>query len=295
MPMAELHGKISSSGTNLNDRLEDQLTSDVFGRMRYLKDDWLLLRMLQRALRVDTGTDGLVPYIAQLVQGAKPIPPVLDFWPRLTDCEPDVLASWHLHGCRVVLMFEVKFLSGKSGEGFVNEDPDVGAVPAVSDQLGREYQDLCSLLQAVDKGALIYLTAHTSIPRQSLEESLKTVSTKPDVGLYWLSWSGVYRLLRQLSPEDRHQSLVVGDIIALLERKGLSGIRPWSEVLGDFATDELDVKWYRLQRSESRYNWPITAPEFGVYQYRSTGRAYYWPTELAAQSTVYRYRSSEPT
>ena len=34
--IAEINGKISSSGSNWNDRLEDQLTSDVFGALRYI-------------------------------------------------------------------------------------------------------------------------------------------------------------------------------------------------------------------------------------------------------------------
>ena len=34
--IAELHGKISSSGSNLSDHLEDKLTGDVFGVLRYL-------------------------------------------------------------------------------------------------------------------------------------------------------------------------------------------------------------------------------------------------------------------
>lgn len=36
MVIAELFGKISSSGSNLTDRLEDNLTGDVFGVLRYL-------------------------------------------------------------------------------------------------------------------------------------------------------------------------------------------------------------------------------------------------------------------
>lgn len=34
--LAEIHGKISSDGSNLSERLEDQLTANVFGTSRYL-------------------------------------------------------------------------------------------------------------------------------------------------------------------------------------------------------------------------------------------------------------------
>lgn len=34
--IAEIHGKISATGSNLSDRLEDKLTGDIFGSLRYL-------------------------------------------------------------------------------------------------------------------------------------------------------------------------------------------------------------------------------------------------------------------
>ena len=34
--IAELHGKISSRGTNLKETLEDNLTGNVFGSLRYI-------------------------------------------------------------------------------------------------------------------------------------------------------------------------------------------------------------------------------------------------------------------
>jgi hypothetical protein len=36
MFIVEIHGKINSTGSNLSDRLEDLLTSDIFGPLRYL-------------------------------------------------------------------------------------------------------------------------------------------------------------------------------------------------------------------------------------------------------------------
>ncbi|WP_179863669.1 hypothetical protein [Bacillus toyonensis] len=34
--IAEIHGKISSDSSNLSERLEDKLTGDIFGSLRYL-------------------------------------------------------------------------------------------------------------------------------------------------------------------------------------------------------------------------------------------------------------------
>jgi len=38
MSIAEIHGKISSLGSNISDKQEDLLTSDVFGTFKYLGD-----------------------------------------------------------------------------------------------------------------------------------------------------------------------------------------------------------------------------------------------------------------
>jgi len=49
MTIAEIHGKISDAGSNLSERMEDLLTSDIFGCMRYLPADKALLPLLNTA------------------------------------------------------------------------------------------------------------------------------------------------------------------------------------------------------------------------------------------------------
>ncbi len=48
MTQAVIRGKISSSGTNLSERLEDLLTSEVFSRLRYLKPGEAIIPILNR-------------------------------------------------------------------------------------------------------------------------------------------------------------------------------------------------------------------------------------------------------
>ena len=43
MTIAEIHGKISRVGTNLHEKMEDLLTSDVFTACKYVKPETLLL------------------------------------------------------------------------------------------------------------------------------------------------------------------------------------------------------------------------------------------------------------
>ena len=49
MSIAEIRGKISATGSNLSERMEDLLTSDILGCMRYLPAQKVLIPFLQRA------------------------------------------------------------------------------------------------------------------------------------------------------------------------------------------------------------------------------------------------------
>jgi len=47
--IAEIYGKISSDGRNLSDQLEDKLTGDVFGALRYIDFRHGLFPLLRKA------------------------------------------------------------------------------------------------------------------------------------------------------------------------------------------------------------------------------------------------------
>ena len=49
MTMAEICGKISHTGQNVSERMEDLLTSDIFSACKYLRPQTLLVPFLCRA------------------------------------------------------------------------------------------------------------------------------------------------------------------------------------------------------------------------------------------------------
>ena len=217
MTIAEIHGKISSSGSNISDRLEDLLTSDVFGPLRYLPFAEGLLHVLGKArLYTDPRTtfdkeiEGYFPANAQ--------EPEVCFWPWTGSSEPDVLIKYGKH----LVMVEAKYLSGKSGDF----DPE-NAETAASDQLAKEFRDLLEY----DKGnysnqTLIYLTAHSTLPKYDLEKSCMAVDEKNKEeyckNTYWLSWFDIHDSIEALhvSQQDVHKKLILDDIKRLLYRKG---------------------------------------------------------------------------
>ena len=157
MTVAELHGKLSASGSNVHDRLEDLLTSDIFGNARYLPGVlaiWDLLRTARRAT-IDNGLLEMGETLEAFASGDVVHSTMhydVRFWPQLTRSEPDVLATWAHATGRFLSAIEVKWASDKSGDGVVEDDAGV----VVSDQLAREYADLRDLLKVNDHGALVY-------------------------------------------------------------------------------------------------------------------------------------------
>jgi hypothetical protein len=110
---ALLHGKLSREHENL----EDVLTSNVFGILRYTDPRQALLPFLSSARSI-TGADN------PLLSLAEPLTTELEFWRRLAwsggVCEPDVLLRINSgDGRRWLIGIEIKFRSGKSSSGFL--------------------------------------------------------------------------------------------------------------------------------------------------------------------------------
>ena len=216
MTIAEIHGKISSSGSNISDRLEDLLTSDVFGPLRYLP-----------------AADGILPVLrkARNYKGEKlsicdgsTCELKLQFWPRFThserdaQVEPDVVVEYGKH----VVMIEAKYLSGKSGGG-EDDFESIGSETASSDQLAKEFHVLKEHYSSYCKHTLIYLTAHNTFPENDINEGCSSNNAEDyKRNTYWLSWFDIHDSIEALhiSQQDAHKKLILDDIKCLLYRKG---------------------------------------------------------------------------
>lgn len=217
MTIAEIHGKLSSSGSNISDRREDLLTADVFGCLRYLPFEKGFQKILTKARRCFIDGDIQRLCIKDTNRDGK-----VRFWPKLEKSEPDVLIE---HGAHLI-MIEVKYLSGKSGDYKSNHDNEVNMEPASSDQLAREYQDLKGYGGNYTERSLIYLTAHRSLPEEDVKAGYRELA---DSGcddykdhVYWLSWYEVHKTVSGLlKEENKYWRIVLCDIQRLLHRKGL--------------------------------------------------------------------------
>ena len=172
MTIAEVHGKISSTGRNLHDQMEDLLTSDVFSACKYLRPTTLLVPFLKKARSLNDES----PLVPNQIHCA-----TYHFWPRLARFEPDVLIALERDDRIWMVLIEAKYLSGKSGGPMDEEELSIASAP--SDQLAGEYYDLLTAEDRVGlppdrivSRALIYLTAHRSMPTEDLQRSIAEAS-----------------------------------------------------------------------------------------------------------------------
>ncbi len=253
MSIAEIRGKISETGTNLSERMEDLLTSDIFGCMRYLPAQKALIPFLQTAHSLHGNI--------LTIQG-EVIRVHYSFWPWLklanrTPCEPDVVLCLETEENQVhLVVIEAKYYSGLSSEEDERAEPN--------DQLARELDNLdavsCATLGwgthlEIASRALLFVTQNMGIPRDLLVKSLAEYRRKrnKDGEIFWVSWRFLPPILEQ-SPEQEsvpENRAVMADMLALLLRKGLimfGGVEPITEcfVLPDF---------YHL--TPTKYSWPV--------------------------------------
>ncbi|MCD4708426.1 MAG: hypothetical protein K8S62_11905 [Candidatus Sabulitectum sp.] len=226
MTVAEIHGKIASSGSNISDRLEDLLTSDVFGTCKYLRDELLLFPFLSTAISVPTKKAfDLLPLDISISE--------YSFWPRLSRSEPDLLLHLQSESDNdLLVMIEAKYLSGKSGKAY--SDDELTTANTSRDQLARQLEDLCDFsarenIFKIDKPhrCLFYVTAHRHCPSDSILEAInefeciRQTAIVPNV--YWTSWVKLYDIALSSLREkiNLRERALLSDICLLLKRKGL--------------------------------------------------------------------------
>lgn len=258
MTIAELHGKISRTGANLHDQLEDLLTSDVFSTCKYVRPDSLLLPLLKTAKSLQGAT--LADQIPDTVAGVKYI-----FWPLLKRSEPDLLLSLKLaSGEFILVLVEAKYFSVKSGSALEADQLEIASTP--SDQLAREYLDLYEANQrfhhrkaAVISRYLVYITASRLIPETELRESTKEIAhfrasgSVPD--LYWTSWFNLHPILAHTQNLMDWEKPLIQDLKQLLERKGLVFFRGFSRLKKSSSITPGSI--YQTDMSPNQYRFEI--------------------------------------
>ncbi|GAF73101.1 unnamed protein product [marine sediment metagenome] len=245
MLQAMIHGKL----TREEEGLEDLLTSNTFGLMKYLPPKAVLLPFLSLA------KDPLRKHsLASWLQGAIKIERLL-FWPTLThtdcfSCEPDVaIVFLHDDGTKTWVLIEAKYRSGKSSEAIVG-------IEKPNDQLAREFDNLKNISQhkGIMHYALVYLTTDYICPKNELEESANEYKQKRDSSpnLYWLSWRMLYDVL-ELS--DYSENSIIEDLKNFMLNLNLTMFRR-------LRFEDLKKPEWSFERIPKYWSWSILKPNW---------------------------------
>lgn len=208
--LAEIKGKVSRTGSNLSDRLEDNLTGNVFGALRYIPFIDGLGKVLANAVQELPDTVNL-PDINSCIDHIKAQywADVIEFWPYDKEGELDALLTFE----DTMIGIEVKYLSGLSS---VDE---TGVIPTElsKHQLVRESRIISR--KGNQKNKILLFIAD----RQMCNDVMKRIeksSIASGVTLGFVSWQDFLHELKQLNGLDQFQQIIIHDLIKLLTRKG---------------------------------------------------------------------------
>jgi len=101
--IAEINNKISSSGSNISDRLEDLLTGNFFGCLRYLPFDSAMKSILLNSVNKPERLDCL-----KNINCSEWDKNIL-FWKRFSGTEPDIIIDFKDDD--IIILIEVKLYS----------------------------------------------------------------------------------------------------------------------------------------------------------------------------------------
>ena len=228
MLQALLKGKLSREQENM----EDILTSNVFGLLKYVPPGEGLLNYL--AFAEEKGGNHPLEFLNSLNDGSK-LSIEYEFWPRWEEsncigCEPDVAIKLEISDKQdLLVLIEAKYWSGKSPGAVETADKP-------NDQLAKEWDNLSVRVGRLNKKpVLIYLTKHYAYPHQDIEEAINEYKNKrpggTEPGIYWLSW----RHLRKVC--ENTDNPILNDLSFLLERLNL-------KFFDGVKLEEVHIPWF---------------------------------------------------
>jgi hypothetical protein len=255
--LAELNNKISSDGTNLSERLEDQLTGNFFGTIRYLPFEDGLGRILQKVRFND-------PLIQEdwkrLLSSISGYDVKYSFWPKHSEGEIDLL----LRAGSIHIGIEVKFQSGISSNDNELEYENTD-YQGSRHQLSR-YSRMLSELSKGNASYLLFLAPFAMMTAVEMEV-LKRKIINPGVHLGFFSWQDVNRSLESITVAGKGKQLILDDLNKLLNKKGYKRYDGFREEILEIVTNRKTYK-FSMNNENVKFNWSrekIKEDEFYVY------------------------------
>lgn len=229
--IAEIKGKISSTGSNLSERLEDKLTGDLFGSLRYIPFNKAIKNILSKTKVLKVDFSDILGVINRLDVGYWDRN--IQFWPYDSLGELDVLIELE----EIVIGIEVKLYSGLSSDDGVDNSAYDYMVES-SHQLSRESRILKRKITGTSKPALLIFIAPEYTCYPICKETYDRNIIEDGVVLGYLPWEEILVTLEKVVGTEelnKYEELIIEDLITLLKRKGLERFRSF-----DFECPNID-------------------------------------------------------
>lgn len=258
--ISEIKGKISTSGSNLTDRLEDKLTGDFFGALRYLPFEQGLQGILEQVdFLYEVHQKPWEAYLA--AQSGFEVE--YHFWPQHVKGEIDLLLEFR----DFLVGIEVKYISGISSE----DEGEVMDYDKSIHQLSK-YSYMIEKRAGNKKGYLIFLAPFHIQNTVQKQYNIK-YKISPDVTMGFANWEDLHTKLGRMkeSAQAGTQKLILTDAKALLEVKSLKRFTGFLNGIGEAI--EHDPYRYQKDKAQNKKTWIWPAQQLEqeeeAYVYRS--------------------------
>jgi hypothetical protein len=245
--IAELYNKISSTGSNLSDRLEDQLTGDFFGALRYLP--------FQTGLKHILGAVGFqhIEHAScweKFLDSTKGYDYELKFWFRHTEGEIDLI----LDLSNVIVGIEVKYYSGLSSE---DEDTETTMTPEESSNQLARYSRLLQDIRNERPAYLIIVAPYQILLPIEMNMKKRTIIS-PDITLGFLAWQNILEQLQSIEmlTLDIWQQRIIQDLTALLVKKRFERFKGCLSGIQNLSVSEKAYSFKGNFESQVNLTWP---------------------------------------
>ena len=238
--IAEIKGKLSRTGHNLNESLEDNLTGNFFGALKYIPFD-LALRKIFSAGVYPSKVSDLIGKINADFWSDK-----IEFWPYDKEGEMDAFLNFD----DTIIGIEVKYASGLSSDDAIDNSSmiDKQSVEAEDskNQLSRESRIISR--KGAGKTKILLFIANSESCRTVYEDLTKRNIISNDVQLAYISWQSILVELKKLKLDDRYYQVIIDDLISLLMKKGFESFK---DMQVDFDVDIDQEKFYSFYPTDS--------------------------------------------
>ena len=238
--IAEIKGKLSQTGYNLNENLEDNLTGNFFGALRYIPFDLALRNILSAGVHPREIGD-LIGKISANFWSDK-----IEFWPYDKEGEIDAFLNFD----DTIIGIEVKYASGLSSDDDIDNSTMIEKQSIEAEDSKNQLAKESRIVSRKGEGRtkILLFIANSESCRKVYNNAVNRNIISNDVQLAYISWQSILVKLKKLKLDDRYYQVIIDDLISLLMKKGFESFK---DMQVDFDVDIDQEKFYSFYPTDS--------------------------------------------